>query len=112
MSETAYPDMINNLPDLDIDNPLVRGKLLQAEDKQIVFFELEAGGAVPPHSHGAQWGIVVEGELEFTIGGETRVLGKGDAYFIPDGIEHSVKVRAPSKAVDFFDEPARHRAKR
>jgi hypothetical protein len=33
--------------------------------------------------HGAQWGSVIEGEITFTIGDETRVYRPGDSYSIP-----------------------------
>jgi len=29
--------------------------------------DIDPIGEVPPHSHGAQWGVVVEGEMELTI---------------------------------------------
>ncbi|MFH1091367.1 MAG: cupin domain-containing protein [Pseudomonadota bacterium] len=105
----AWPEMIESLPDIDLDAPGVRGKLLQAGDKQLVFFEIEPIGVIPPHSHSAQWGIVVEGEIEMTIGGETRTCRKGDSYFIPACVEHSARVRTKVKAIDIFDEPSRYR---
>jgi quercetin dioxygenase-like cupin family protein len=108
MSGVLYPEMIESLPDIDLNLSGVRGKLLQAGDKQVVFFELEPVGAIPPHSHGAQWGIVVEGEIELTIGSETRTYGRGDSYYIPAGVEHSGVVKARFKAIDVFDEAARY----
>lgn len=66
--------------------------------------ELAPGCLVPRHSHPhEQAGIVLEGELEFTIGDETRVVKAGEVFFIPGGVEHSVKVgAAPCKALDVF----------
>jgi len=53
--------------------------------------ELEPGSAVPMHSHPhEQAGIVLEGEFDMTIGGETRRLRRGDMYIIPGGVEHEV----------------------
>jgi quercetin dioxygenase-like cupin family protein len=52
---------------------------------------LEPGGVVPPHQHPhEQAGVVLEGTLEFTIGGETKVLGPGEMYIIPGNVEHKV----------------------
>ena len=43
------------------------------------------------HSHpNEQTGIVIEGELKLTIGNETRLCKKGDAFTIPGNVEHSV----------------------
>ena len=48
-------------------------------------------------------GIVLEGELEFIIGGETRLLHPGDLYIIPGGVDHEVKVGGtPAKVLDIF----------
>lgn len=47
---------------------------------------------VPLHSHhNEQAGIVMSGEIEFTIGGETRLLKKGEIFIIPGGTEHNCK---------------------
>ncbi len=66
--------------------------------------DLAAGSVVPRHSHPhEQAGIVLEGELEFTIGDETHLVKAGEIFFIPGGVEHSVKVGAqPAKALDVF----------
>lgn len=108
---TEYPDMITRLPEIDLDIPGVRGRLLQAGDRQVVFFELEPVGAIPPHSHGAQWGMVIEGEIELTIGAETKIYRKGDSYFIPEGVEHSARIIVASRVIDMFDEPRRYSPK-
>lgn len=107
-----YPEMIKGLPKVDLPLDGVLGHLLQAGDKQVVFFEIEPVGAIPPHSHSAQWGVVLEGEMDLIIGGETRVYRKGDVYFIATGVEHQATFRTHFKAIDVFDEPARYQEKR
>ena len=49
--ETPYPKMLRGLPEIDIPLKGIRGWLLQSEKKQVVFFELEPVGEMPPHSH-------------------------------------------------------------
>ncbi len=50
---------------------------------------LGAGSTVPMHSHPhEQAGIVLEGELDFTIGKETRRLKAGDSYIIRGNVQH------------------------
>ena len=73
-----YPDEIRALPDADIGLAGVAGKLLQAGPMQIVFFDIAPIGAIPPHAHGAQFGLMIEGEMELTIGGETRRYRPGE----------------------------------
>jgi len=106
-----YPEMIERLPDIDIPHPGVRGKLFQGEGLQAVFFSVETTGEIAPHQHQAQWGVVLEGEMLMTVDGVTHTYGRGDSYFIPAGVTHSVKILSPLKALDLFDEPARYRPK-
>jgi quercetin dioxygenase-like cupin family protein len=106
-----FPEILEKLPDIDINLPGVRGKLFQGPDMQAVFFALEGTGEIPPHSHQAQWGVILEGEAEMTIGGETRIFRRGDSYFIPAGVVHSIRILSPLKALDFFDEAQRYKPK-
>jgi quercetin dioxygenase-like cupin family protein len=111
MNDLKYPEMIEELPDVDLALEGVRGKLLQGADRQVVFFDIEPVGAVPLHRHGAQWGIVVEGEMELTIDGVTRTHRRGDSYFIPAGAEHGAKFNTAVKVIDVFEEKGRYRQK-
>jgi len=106
-----YPEMISSLPEIEVPIPGVRGWLLQGERHQVVFFEIEAGTRIPPHSHCAQWGIVVEGKISLTIGGKTRVYGKGDRYFIKAGELHGATFPSKVNVIDVFDDPARYKPK-
>jgi quercetin dioxygenase-like cupin family protein len=108
---TPYPEMIRNLPEIDITLEGVRGWLLQGGDKQIAFFDIEPIGEVPPHAHSAQWGIVVEGKMRLTIGEETSIYQKGDWYYIPEGVTHSATFLTRFQAIDIFDEPQRYKTK-
>jgi unsaturated pyranuronate lyase len=65
---------------------------------------LEPGSVVLDHAHPhEQMGILVEGHLEFTIGGVTRVLGPGDIWRIPGGVVHRVRaLDHPAVAIDVF----------
>jgi transcriptional regulator with XRE-family HTH domain len=37
---------------------------------------------------GEEGGVVVRGKIELTVGGETRVLGAGDAYYFKSSVPH------------------------
>jgi quercetin dioxygenase-like cupin family protein len=69
--------------------------------------EVAPGAVMPLHSHPhEQTGIMMQGEFEMTIGGESRVLRPGDAYVIPGGVEHGVKgSEGWSLALDIFSPP-------
>jgi quercetin dioxygenase-like cupin family protein len=66
--------------------------------------EFQSRAVVEPHSHPhEQMGMLLEGELTFTIGGETKTLRPGDMWRIPGHVVHSaVAGDAPVKALDVF----------
>jgi mannose-6-phosphate isomerase-like protein (cupin superfamily) len=37
---------------------------------------------------GEEGGVVVKGKIELTVGGESRVLGAGDAYYFKSSVPH------------------------
>jgi len=70
----------------------------------ISFVEFEPDAVVEEHSHPHdQMGILIEGQLEFFIGEERRVLALGEMWRIPGGVLHRA-VAGPSgaKALDVF----------
>ncbi|OYT11522.1 MAG: hypothetical protein B6I19_11260 [Bacteroidetes bacterium 4572_114] len=106
-----FPDLIKNLPEADISFHGIKGWLSQADEHQIVFMEIEPIGKVPEHTHSAQWGIVVDGEMKLTIGGITKTYKKGDSYFIPEGVIHSAEFKTKTRVIDYFDEKERYKKK-
>jgi len=111
MEKEIYPKMITELPEVAIPFKGVRGWLLQGIGKQVVFFDIEPVGAIPEHSHGEQWGVVVEGEAELVVNGVKKVYRKGDTYHIPAGAVHSATFITRFKAIDFFAEANRYKPK-
>ncbi len=108
---TAYPDFIRQFPEVDVPLEGVRGWLLSGGEKQMVMFDIDPIAQVPPHSHCAQWGLMVDGEMELTIGGETKNYRKGDSYYIPEGVMHAAKFQSRVNVIDVFDSPDRYKAK-
>jgi quercetin dioxygenase-like cupin family protein len=65
----------------------------------LTLIELEPGAVVPEHSHEAeQMGILLQGSMTFTIGGETKDLGPGGTWTIRAHVPHSV-VAGPGGSV-------------
>ena len=66
--------------------------------------DIEPDTLMPRHSHPhEQAGIIIAGEIEFTIDAETRMLKPGDVYIIPGGVEHSaISGNQPVKLLDIF----------
>ncbi len=112
MTPKTYPEIIKALPQVDINIEGVNGWLAQGETFQIVFFEIQPGVTIPPHTHQEQYGQVIEGRMTLTIGDETHHLQAGDTYFIPKNISHYGTFHTFGRAMDFFNEPMRYQPKR
>ena len=74
------------------------------ENLLLAVAEVAANDGLAAHSHPhEQAGLVIEGEITFTVGDETRTLKPGDVYVIPGGVEHSaVAGDMPCKVLDIF----------
>jgi quercetin dioxygenase-like cupin family protein len=67
----------------------IQGRVITGERITMALVDLEPNAPVQEHSHhNEQLGFIVEGELTFTIGGETRTLRAGDTYSIPANVPH------------------------
>lgn len=96
---------MSNLGDM-MDNPLlavwgetVRARRVQGERITLAVVELDPNTVVPEHHHAAeQMGIVLAGELTFTIDGETRTLGPGGTWRILSDRPHQAS-SGPNGAV-------------
>jgi len=108
--EYFFPEIITNLPRADVPLAGVRAYLFQGKDKQLVFMTFDDDVDVPEHAHAAQWGAVLEGEIELTVGGETNTYRPGDTYFIPAGAAHRARIKGGSSVLDLFDQVDRYRA--
>ena len=66
--------------------------------------EFDPGAVVEAHSHPhEQVGLLIEGELTFTIGDHEETVQPGDMWRIPGGVTHrAVAGDRPVKALDIF----------
>ncbi len=85
----------------------VSRRAVYLDQVMLTFFDLAPGSTVPMHKHPhEQITFIIEGEIEFTLGNETRVLGKGEGVAIPPNVEHGGKVlQLPTKAIDAWHPP-------
>lgn len=111
MSEETFPEFIRALPMVDSPLASLRGWMLQTGQGLGMFYEIPDGCTVPEHAHGAQWGIVIAGTVEFTIGGETRTYGRGDTFSIGDGVPHSAVISPGYAGIDVFADANRYSAR-
>jgi quercetin dioxygenase-like cupin family protein len=110
--EKQFPEIIDRHPSVEIPLSGVTSRLIQAGNQQFIFMEFDEDAEVPTHSHNAQWGVVLDGEMELTINGEVKHLKKGDSYFIEKDVPHSAKIYKGYKDLTLFDQADRYKRKK
>ena len=91
---------------------MVPGLLFQpvlGENVMVNFVRFEPHTEVPLHWHEEeQISFVVDGELEFEVGGDKRTVRKGEAIVIPPNVPHAARTYdTPCLEVDVFHPPRR-----
>lgn len=68
------------------------------------YLEFDRDAVVPFHSHPhEQGGIVLQGQVELTIGDDSRVVGPGSLYIVPPNTPHrAASVGGPAVVLDVF----------
>jgi quercetin dioxygenase-like cupin family protein len=67
----------------------------------LTFFDIEPGREFPEHSHPhEQISYVLEGEVVFTLDGQTCILRAGEGVTIPPNVPHSATFPGPARVVD------------
>jgi quercetin dioxygenase-like cupin family protein len=88
---SAFAD-VRSLPPQQIWDGIL-GRTVHGERVTLSLLELDAGAVVPEHSHeNEQVGILLDGTVLFTVGGEQKELGRGSTWRILGNIPHSVEV--------------------
>lgn len=70
------------------------GHNLKNRPLQVLLERYEPGAetAKAPYSHvGDEGGVVIQGQVEITVGGSTRVLGPGDGYLFSSRLPHKFR---------------------
>jgi quercetin dioxygenase-like cupin family protein len=108
-----FPEIITGLPEIELPFPptAVKTSALKSDKGLLVFFQILKDIDLPAHRHKGQWSRVIDGQIELTIGGETRTYGPSDSYNIPAGVVHNGRLPAGAKIIDFFEEPDRYKLK-
>lgn len=109
MKLQEFPTFIRNLPEAALPFDGLRGWLLQSDLGQILFNKSNIEVSVPEHSHGNQWGVVLDGKMELTVGDQTRAYSRGDTYFISAGTVHKARIYPGFRAVDYFEDRDRYK---
>jgi len=77
---------------LDEFRPGIRSKFESGSSLTMAFMEIAPNKEGAAHDHPFdQCGIVIEGEIEMSVGEERKTLRPLEAYFIPAGMKHNWK---------------------
>ena len=80
---------------LDEFRPGIWSKVESGTNLTMAIMEIAPDKEGAAHSHPFdQCGVVVEGEIEISIGNEKKLLKPMETYFIPAGIKHNWKTLA------------------
>ena len=84
--------------------PGINARTFWGEKMLAAVVDLDPDTHLPRHSHPhEQLGIVIDGQIEFIIANEKKLLGPGEVYVIPGGVEHEARTfDAPVKVMDVF----------
>lgn len=81
----------------------IRGHYAHLDQMTVGEVELDADTVVPMHDHPhEQITYVMEGQFEFTVGEETRLLAPGTAALIPGGVTHGGRTLTACRVIDVF----------
>lgn len=99
----GFPELVKStFPLAEVPIPGFTGWLLQGENCQLVFSDFTHDFHAPDHQHQAHWGLVLEGEAEMTIGGQTKTYRAGEYYIVPPGATHSARIKKGTKSIDIW----------
>ena len=83
--------------------PGYRAKFIHSENMTMAFWDIDAGAALPEHTHPhEQISNVTEGTFELTINGETHHLRPNSVIIIPGNAPHHGKAITDCKITDIF----------
>lgn len=92
----------NKIPHLRIWDG-IHGALHHSDSLTFGHIVVEEGAILPEHHHvNEQWTHVIDGQLEFTIDGETQILTSGHTAHIPSNVPHSARALTKVKLIDCF----------
>jgi len=83
--------------------PGYKGRAIHTGTTTYMFWKVEAGAAVPEHSHmQEQVANVLRGVFELTVDGETSLLDPGTVAIIPPNVKHSGRAITYCELLDVF----------
>ncbi len=84
--------------------PGIDTQIFAGRQVMVMHVVLEQGAIATAHEHPhEQISVVLQGEMEFTIGDEQKTLKTGDAVVIPGDVTHSAKAIVRCELIEAFN---------
>jgi quercetin dioxygenase-like cupin family protein len=94
---------------LKVKEPLPgwKGRFFHSNNMTFGYYDVSAGASIHEHSHPNEeiW-HVIEGQLEVTIAGQTRIAGPGSVAIVPADTAHAIKALSAGRSI-VVDHPLR-----
>ena len=83
--------------------PGFKGRFVHTDNMTFVYWDVKKGAELPEHAHPHEQVVnVIEGELEFVLGGEVRIMKPGEVAVVPGDVSHSAKGMTDCRVIDVF----------
>jgi len=97
-----FPDRIRSLPPF---GGAFDAYQLNARNCEVLFASYPAGTEIEPHTHPTEnVGVITQGELILTVGGEETRYGPGDWYHLDPEEEHAARFEVETSEIEFWFE--------
>jgi len=94
----------NDKMEWEVVDKKIQRQIVGFDDKIMmvnVHFDKDGIGVMHNHPH-TQVTYIAEGKFEVTIGNETKIIKKGDSFFVPSNVMHGVVCVEKGMLVDVF----------
>jgi quercetin dioxygenase-like cupin family protein len=100
MSRHHFPELLRQLPEYEGRFTAHR---LAAQDCEVLFASYPAGTQIEAHTHPTRnVGVITEGELILTKGGEELRYGVGEWYTLAPDEEHAARFEVATSEIEFW----------
>jgi len=93
---------LDDIEEIDI-LPKIKVKFVHSKNMTFTYWKIQAGATFSDHSHThEQVATMLEGEFEFKVGTEKRIMKQGDVAIVLPNVNHSGVALSDCKIIDVF----------
>lgn len=81
----------------------VKAQFIHSSSMTVAYWEMDAGASLPEHSHPHEQIVnVLEGEVKYSVGGETQKLGEDYVLVFSPNVPHGGEAIVNCRLLDVF----------